>query len=82
PVIRPAEPELASAKGAALIAEVLHQEHPSSEVAVSDVAVSAVSDSEIATDTVEMSSDQAVVHSVGETEEDTESDSLPAGGLG
>lgn len=66
-----------------MIAEVLHQEHPpSSEVAVSDVAVSAVSDSEIATDTVEMSSDQAVVHSVGETEEDTESDSLPAGGLG
>lgn len=77
PVIRPAEPELASAKGAALIAEVLHQEHLSSEV-----SVSGVSDSEIATDAVERSSDQAVVRSVGETEEDTESDSLPSGGLG
>lgn len=82
PVIRPAEPELASAKGAALIAEVLHQEHLSSEVAVSEVSVSGVSDSEIATDAVERSSDQAVVRSVGETEEDTESDSLPSGGLG
>ncbi|WP_158510643.1 Hsp70 family protein [Rhodococcus erythropolis] len=87
PVIRPAEPELASAKGAALIAEVLHQEHLSSEVAVSEVAVSevsvsGVSDSEIATDAVDMSSDQAVVRSVGETEEGTESDSLPTGGLG
>ena len=86
PVIRPAEPELASAKGAALIAEVLHQEHLSSEVAVSEVAVSevsvsGVSDSEIATDAVDMSSDQAVVRSVGETEEGTESDSLPTGGL-
>ena len=76
PVIRPAEPELASAKGAALIAEVLHQEHHSSEV-----SVSGVSDSEIATDAVDMSSDQAVVRSVGETEEGTESDSLPTGGL-
>ncbi|MFM9260878.1 Hsp70 family protein [Rhodococcus erythropolis] len=87
PVIRPAEPELASAKGAALIAEVLHQEHHSSEVSVSEVAVSevsvsGVSDSEIATDAVDMSSDQAVVRSVGETEEGTESDSLPSGGLG
>ncbi|WP_283308649.1 Hsp70 family protein [Rhodococcus sp. IEGM 1406] len=87
PVIRPAEPELASAKGAALIAEVLHQEHLSSEVAVSEVAVSevsvsGVSDSEIATDAVDMSSDQAVVRSVGETEEGTESDSLPSSGLG
>lgn len=82
PVIRPAEPELASAKGAALIAEVLHQEHLSSEVAVSEVSVSGVSDSEIATDAVDMSSDQAVVRSVGETEEGTESDSLPTGGLG
>ncbi|MET0797492.1 MAG: hypothetical protein ABWY21_08910 [Rhodococcus sp. (in: high G+C Gram-positive bacteria)] len=82
PVIRPAEPELASAKGAALIAEVLHQEHLSSEVAVSEVSVSGVSDSEIAMDAVERSSDQAVVRSVGETEEDTESDSLPSGGLG
>ncbi|MCW2296562.1 Hsp70 family protein [Rhodococcus erythropolis] len=82
PVIRPAEPELASAKGAALIAEVLHQEHHSSEVSVSEVSVSGVSDSEIATDAVDMSSDQAVVRSVGETEEGTESDSLPTGGLG
>ncbi len=82
PVIRPAEPELASAKGAALIAEVLHQEHLSSEVAVSEVSVSGVSDSEIATDAVDMSSDQAVVRSVGETEEGTESDSLPSSGLG
>ncbi|WP_175470265.1 Hsp70 family protein [Rhodococcus erythropolis] len=82
PVIRPAEPELASAKGAALIAEVLHQEHHSSEVSVSEVSVSGVSDSEIATDGVDMSSDQAVVRSVGETEEGTESDSLPTGGLG
>ena len=82
PVIRPAEPELASAKGAALIAEVLHQEHLSSEVAVSEVSVSGVSDSEIATDAVDMSSDQALVRSVGETEEGTESDSLPSSGLG
>ncbi|GCB57697.1 hypothetical protein HND25_24280 [Rhodococcus erythropolis] len=82
PVIRPAEPELASAKGAALIAEVLHQEHLSSEVAVSEVSVSGVSDSGIATDAVDMSSDQAVVRSVGETAEGTESDSLATGGLG
>ncbi|MDJ0105544.1 hypothetical protein [Rhodococcus erythropolis] len=82
PVIRPAEPELASAKGAALIAEVLHQEHLSSEVAVSEVSVSGVSDSGIATDAVDMSSDQAVVRSVGETAEGMESDSLPTGGLG
>lgn len=82
PVIRPAEPKLASAKGAALIAEVLHQEHLSSEVAVSEVSVSGVSDSGIATDAVDMSSDQAVVRSVGETAEGTESDSLATGGLG
>ncbi|MGW6659715.1 Hsp70 family protein [Rhodococcus sp. NPDC055024] len=82
PVIRPAEPELASAKGAALIAEVLHQEHLGSEVTDSEFPDSEVADSEIATDAVEASPDEAEVHSVGVTEEGTESDSPPAGGLG
>lgn len=93
PVIRPAEPELASAKGAALIAEVLHQEHhlgseitdseiTDSEITDTEFPDSEVADSEIATDAVEASPDEADVHSVGVTEEGTESDSPPAGGLG